>query len=278
VRNEYNAVHNSGSSFPAVNSLTGTRTVASGDAFTATGNVRIAVVNADGSLAANAVDIDLTATGATTVGALVTTINAALGANGSAAIVNGKLVITATNSTQGIVINTSDSLVSGTTEGFPDFFGLNDFFIGSGSTDFAVRADLIIDPSRVSMGKLSLTATSGQSGITVGDNSVITNLAALTQKGLSFAAVSGLPAGTFSMEHYAGVILGLNAVQAARAEAAAELEGDLLENLEIRKASQTGVNIDEELASILVFQNSFAASARVISAAQELFDSLLSIV
>lgn len=278
VRNEYNAVHNSGSSFPAVNSLTGTRTVASGDAFTATGNVRIAVVNADGSLAANAVDIDLTATGATTVGALVTTINAALGANGSAAIVNGKLVITATNSTQGIVINTSDSLVSGTTEGFPDFFGLNDFFIGSGSTDFAVRADLIIDPSRVSMGKLSLTATSGQSGITVGDNSVITNLAALTQKGLSFAAVSGLPAGTFSMEHYAGVILGLNAVQAARAEAAAELEGDLLENLEIRKASQTGVNIDEELASILVFQNSFAASARVISAAQELFDLLLSIV
>lgn len=278
VRNEYNAVHNSGSSFPAVNSLTGTRTVASGDAFTATGNVRIAVVNADGSLAANAVDIDLTATGATTVGALVTTINTALGANGSAAIVNGKLVITATNSTQGIVINTSDSLVSGTTEGFPDFFGLNDFFIGSGSTDFAVRADLIIDPSRVSMGKLSLTATSGQSGITVGDNSVITNLAALTQKGLSFAAVSGLPAGTFSMEDYAGIILGLNAVQAARAEAVAELEGDLLENLEIRKASQTGVNIDEELASILVFQNSFAASARVISAAQELFDLLLSIV
>ena len=202
----------------------------------------------------------------------------ALDANGSAAIVNGKLVITATNSTQGIAINTSDSLVSGTTEGFPDFFGLNDFFIGSGSTDFAVRADLITDPSRVSMGKLSLTATSGQSGITVGDNSVITNLAALTQKGLSFAAVSGLPAGTFSMEHDAGVILGLNAVQAGRAEAAAELEGNLLENLGIRKASQTGVNIDEELASILIFQNSFAASARVISAAQKLFDSLLSIV
>ena len=278
VRNEYNAVQNSGSSFPAVNSLTGTRTVASGDAFTATGNVRIAVVNANGTLAANAVDIDLTATGATTVGALVTTINTALGANGSASIVNGKLVITATNSNQGIAINTSDSLVSGTAEGFPDFFGLNDFFIGAGSTDFAVRTDIVTDPSRVSMGKLSLTATSGQSGITVGDNTVITALAALTQKGISFAAVSGLPAGVFNLEEYAGLILGLNAVQAARAEAAAELEGDLLENLEIRKASRTGVNVDEELANILVFQNSYAASARVISAAQELFDSLLSIL
>ena len=278
VRNEYNAVHNSGSSFPAVNSLTGTRTVASGDTFTATGNVRIAVVNANGTLAANAVDINLTATGTTTVGALVTTINTALGANGSASIVNGKLVITATNSTQGIAINTNDSLVSGTTEGFPDFFGLNDFFTGTGSSDFAVRADIVTDPSRVSMGKLSLTATSGQSGIAVGDNTVITNLAALTQKSISFAAVTGLPAGTFTMEEYAGLILGLNAVQAARAEEAAALEGDLLENLEIRKASQTGVNVDEELANILVFQNAYAASARVINAAQELFDSLLAVV
>ena len=155
---------------------------------------------------------------------------------------------------------------------------MNDFFIGTGSTDFAVRTDIVTDPSRVSMGKLSLTATSGQSGITVGDNTVITALAALTQKGISFAAVSGLPAGVFNLEEYAGLILGLNAVQAARAEAAAELEGDLLENLEIRKASRTGVNVDEELANILVFQNSYAASARVISAAQELFDSLLSIL
>ena len=52
----------------------------------------------------------------------------------------------------------------------------------------------------------------------------------------------------------------------------------MLENLELRKISLTGVNIDEELANILVFQNSFAASARVISAAQELFDSLLALV
>ena len=278
VRSEYNALHNSGSSFPAVNSLTGTRSVANGDAFAATGNLRIAVLNADGTLVADAVDIDLTATGATTVGALVATINTALGANGSAAVVNGKLVISATDSTKGIAINTRDSKVTGTTQGFPDFFGLNDFFIGTGSTDFAVRTDLINDPSRVAMGKLSTTATSGKSGISVGDNSIITSLSGLTQKGITFAAVSGLPAGTFTLEEYSGAILGLNAVQAARAGEAAELQGDLLENLVFRKTSLTGVNVDEELANILVFQNSFAASARVINAAQELFDALLNIV
>ena len=278
VRSEYNALHNSGSSFPAVNSLTGTRNVAAGDAFAATGNLRIAVLNADGTLVANAVDIDLGALGAITVGTLATTINGLLGANGSAAVVNGKLVISATDSTKGIAINTKDSQVTGTTQGFPDFFGLNDFFIGAGSSDFAVRTDIVNDPSRVSMGLLSTTATSGQSGISVGDNRVITSLSGLTQKGISFAAVTGLPAGTFTLEEYAGAILGLNAVQAARAGESAELQGDLLENLEFRKTSLTGVNIDEELANILVFQNSFAASARVINAAQEMFDALLNTV
>ena len=278
VRSEYNALHNSGSSFPAVNSLTGTRNVAAGDAFAATGNLRIAVLNADGTLVANAVDIDLGALGAITVGTLATTINGLLGANGSAAVVNGKLVISATDSTKGIAINTRDSKVTGTTQGFPDFFGLNDFFIGAGSSDFAVRTDIVNDPSRVSMGLLSTTATSGQSGISVGDNRVITSLSGLTQKGISFAAVTGLPAGTFTLEEYAGAILGLNAVQAARAGESAELQGDLLENLEFRKTSLTGVNIDEELANILVFQNSFAASARVINAAQEMFDALLNTV
>ena len=203
VRTEYNTVHNSGSSFPAVNSLTGTRAVATGDAFAATGNLRIAVINADGTLAANAVDIDLTATGATTVGALVTTINTALGADGTAAIVNGNLVISATDSTEGIAINTSDSLVTGTTQGFSHFFGLNDFFVGTTSTSFAVRQDIINDPSHVSMATLSLTATSGQSGIAVGDNSVITALSTLTQNSVTFAAVTGLPAGSFTLEEYA---------------------------------------------------------------------------
>ena len=277
LRNEYNAIHNSGSSFPAINTLTGTRTVATSDAIAATGNLRVAVLNANGTVVAQ-VDVDLTGIGATTVGALATTINTALGADGTASVVNGKLVISATDAAQGIAINSTNTLVSGTTQGFTHYFGLNDFFIGTSGTDFAVRSDIVGDPSRVSMATLSTTATVGQSGITIGDNSVITNLSSLTQKSVSFTAVTGLPAGTFTLEEYAGAILGLNAVQAARAEETAEIQADILENIEFRKNSLTGVNIDEELANILVFQNSFAASARVIRAAQDLFDSLLGIL
>ena len=40
--------------------------------------------------------------------------------------------------------------------------------------------------------------------------------------------------------------------------------------------SMSGVNLDEEAANLLRFQQSYAASARVLSTAQTVFDSLLS--
>ena len=49
------------------------------------------------------------------------------------------------------------------------------------------------------------------------------------------------------------------------------------DSLENRVLNQSGVNLDEELANIVVFQNAYAASARVIQTTNELFDQLFSI-
>ena len=278
IRDQYNDIHNSGVSFPAPNSLTGTRDVTVADAFAATGNVRIAVLDADGTVAAAPLDLDLTALGATTVGALATAIDAALGADGSAAVVNGRLVISATDPTRGIAIHENTSQVTGTTQGFSRFFGLNDFFTGANAANFAMRQDLVDDPSRVAVGELSLTAAATEVGASVGDNRVIERLSALTKIGISFAAVAGLPAGNFTLGEYAGAILGLNAVRTATANEDANLQQNLFNNLEHRQTSQSGVNIDEELANMVVLQNAFSASARVLAAASEMFDTLISVV
>lgn len=45
-----------------------------------------------------------------------------------------------------------------------------------------------------------------------------------------------------------------------------------------QQESVSGVNIDEELANLIKFQNAYQANARVIATADELFDSLLAIV
>lgn len=278
VRDGYNAIHNTGTSFPAPNTLTGTSPVSAGDPFSGTGTVRIAVVDGSGAIVGQPLDLDLTALGATTFGALATTIDAALGANATAAIVNGKLEITATDGTNGIAINEGDSQVGGTTQGFSDFFGLNDFFTGTAAADFTVRTDIMNDPSLLSVGLLSPTAVAGEIGIAIGDNRVALKLAAFTEASITFGSVGGLPAGSYTIVDYAAAITGLNAVQAAAATQNAGLQRDLFDNLEFRATSISGVNVDEEMANMIVFEQSFVASARVLTTTAEMFNILIEMV
>lgn len=48
--------------------------------------------------------------------------------------------------------------------------------------------------------------------------------------------------------------------------------------LQAQQERQAGVNIDEELANMIQFQNSYQGAARVMRTATELYDTLLSIV
>jgi flagellar hook-associated protein FlgK len=45
-----------------------------------------------------------------------------------------------------------------------------------------------------------------------------------------------------------------------------------------RRDSFSGVNIDEELAQMVVLQNSYSAAARVVSTATQMYDTLLQMV
>jgi flagellar hook-associated protein 1 FlgK len=211
------------------------------------------------------------------VGTLATTISNGLGVNATVAVVNGTLQITAANSKNAIVINENTSQVTGTTQAFSDYFGLNDFFIGIGSTDFAVRSDIVADPSLMAMGLLSTTAVGGETGITIGDNRVVQKLAAVTETRFSFSAVGGIPAGTFTLGDFASSITGLSAVRTDNARSIARLQESLFNNLNHRATSFSGVNVDEEMANMMLFQNAFAASARVMTVASEMLDLLMEI-
>lgn len=52
-------------------------------------------------------------------------------------------------------------------------------------------------------------------------------------------------------------------------------EESLLNLLDLELQNESGVNIDEELANLIVYQTSYSASARVVSAIDELFQELL---
>ncbi|MEX2649235.1 MAG: flagellar hook-associated protein FlgK [Alphaproteobacteria bacterium] len=273
-----NAVHNDGTAFPAVNALAGTAAVAAGDAFAATGTVRIAVLDGSGAVVGTPLDLDLTALGATTVNGVALAISAALGANGSASVVAGRLVIQAANAAHGIAINEGDSLVAASGRGFSHHFGLNDFFVGSSADAIAVRAEIIANPGRVATADLDTTATTGEVAATVGDNRVIIRLAEVFESAVALGAVGGLPAAHVTLGTFASTVVGLAATRAAAAGDGVDQQAVLVDNLRFRLGAETGVNVDEELSNLILFQNAYQASARVMTTAQEMFDTLIDMV
>jgi flagellar hook-associated protein 1 FlgK len=55
----------------------------------------------------------------------------------------------------------------------------------------------------------------------------------------------------------------------------AEIARSMADQAEVRRASQAGVNLDEEAARMLQFQQAYQASAKVLQTAQTIFDTLL---
>ncbi len=277
LRDSINAIHNDGAGLPAANALTGTRAVAGTDAFSGTGTVRIAVTDASGNAVGAPLDLDLTALGAVTVQDVADAIDTGLGANGTAAVVNGRLVVTAANGANGIAINEGDSAVGA--QGFSHYFGLNDFFVGDDTVSLAgqmaVRADLVTNPERLARGQVGTGAiASGENAVASGDNSIAQRLAAAFDANVSFSAVGGLGATTTTLSGYSAEILNLNAVNTSRAAEELSFSQTIVTELDLRVSSQSGVNIDEELADLVVLQNAYAASARVITVTTEMMQLL----
>lgn len=143
--NSFNAVQNANAAFPPPTTLTGRNTgLLSSDSLGFSGKTTIAVADSSGNLVSR-IDVDfgagtLSVDGGSpvsfggTIGGFVSTLNTALGANGSASFANGQLSINATG-TNGIVIQDDSATPANRGgSGFSQFFGLNDLFRSTAPT------------------------------------------------------------------------------------------------------------------------------------------------
>lgn len=92
----------------------------------------------------------------------------------------------------------------------------------------------------------------------------------------SFAKVNDLGKdGTVSLERFASLILGQTGTDAANASS--QLEDATVRHSDAvnRRDSFSGVNIDEELSQMIVLQNSYSASARLVTVANQMYETLI---
>lgn len=294
LRNEINQLHNDGTSLPPPNGLTGTRTFAqpATDTITLSAGVRIAVVDGSGKFAAH---YDLAA-GTYTIKQIETAINTNLSGFATAAAgTNGPFSLTASKSTNGIAIvdlgsqTVTHTDTTTTYSGFSNYLGLNDFFVTptrvqgestSGLSGFIkVRDDIVANPAFLARGALvsttSPTPKAGDPAVTLGDASVAQKIADKFFEDLQFAKSGNLPLTTTSLAGYASEILSTTAVSASAAERTATFKETLFQELSFRNESTSGVNVDEELRNMVLYENAYAATARVIQVADDLLEILL---
>ncbi|QCG93393.1 flagellar hook-associated protein FlgK [Azospirillum sp. TSA2s] len=265
-----NAIQNQGTSYPAPQSLTGTETVSASDPLKVTGGtLRVAVTDSSGT-AAEVLDIDLSAM--STLQDVVDAINTM--SNASASIsADGKLVISATDSSNGIALG-------GDNGAFSDTYGMNDLLTGTGASDIKVTTRIASDSSLLATGALSSTSglTVGNTVLTSGEGSVAKALSAAFSTSYDFDAAGGLSARSTTFAGYAGAVIQGAATLADTASAVYDSQNSYTSSLESTFSSQSGVNVDEETAAISTLQSAYEAAAAVMKTLQEMFSTALDMV
>jgi len=94
----------------------------------------------------------------------------------------------------------------------------------------------------------------------------------------TFVAVTGLNSTSSTLEEFAAEFISYQANQAADYESQLNFQDQIRSLLDERLKDESGVNLDEELASLIQLESAFAASARVLSSVQQALDELLNSV
>ncbi|MEH7076566.1 flagellar hook-associated protein FlgK [Neobacillus drentensis] len=138
------------------------------------------------------------------------------------------------------------------------------FFIGTSAKDLAVNPKIMNSLNLIAAAKED---ASGQSSI--GNGTIAQEIANIKFKPLAFPGSSST-----ADDYYRNIIgqLGIDSQEAQRLESNSEV---IINQVENRRQSVSGVSLDEEMANMIKFQQAYNASARMVSVMDECLDKII---
>jgi len=113
-------------------------------------------------------------------------------------------------------------------------------------------------------------------GVHEGDNSAAQAISgAFERSDIQFEAAGGLSGERTSLTDFAAGIVATAATKASVSQGGYEFQSNLVTDLSTRIQNEAGVNLDEEMSDLIIFQRAYTASAQVITTVDEMFDALL---
>lgn len=161
---------------------------------------------------------------------------------------------------------------------FTELFGVGAGVRASRADSFTLRSDVRQNANKLALAQLDIGAAVGARGLLAGDGRGATALADAGTRSTTFLAAGGVRGSTQTVSRYAADLSGSIGGKAASAQSRADSAVAVRTEATARQSAFEGVNLDEELVLLTTFQQAFNASARLIQASRELYDTLLGIV
>ncbi|MFA6010852.1 MAG: flagellar hook-associated protein FlgK [Desulfobacteraceae bacterium] len=213
-----------------------------------------------------------------TLSDLATDINTAISAAGggvSASVSNGRLMLSPDSSQYSFAFGNDN----GTNSGLAAILGLNTFFTGTDASTMAVDS-FISDTSRLQTGQIN----SATGAITSGDNSNALLTSAIQDTSLisvrwefnrgsdaTSSSIDGTAAELFeSLASEIGIQAKISGIQTENYQ-------ELVNSLQEQRDSVSAVSLDEEVINLTKYQTAYSAASKLLSIADEMLDTLLSI-
>lgn len=141
-----------------------------------------------------------------------------------------------------------------------------DFFDPTGTTAWTLSLSTEVEAS---VSAIAAGTPDGSGNYRAGANDVALGIAALRDNALSTL-------GTTPGEHLRGLVSSIGLAVRSSTDAA-EVHQTLADQADVRRQSLSSVSVDEELVQLIQFQSAYQASARMVTAADEMLQTILGI-
>ena len=222
----------------------------------------------------------VTITAGMTIGNIVNALNTSFGGAATFSLNSkGALTMTPSAANSADTLNvTADTTSRGTTGmSFTQMFGLGSNQAAAQAQGFSVAPSVASSPSSLPFAQAKITGTTvaGDSILGSGDNSgllALQNIASATQ---NFSSAGSMNAQSTTLDDYAANFYQDVATRSNAASDNSTTQSDRLTEAQSRQASTSGVNLDEELSNMMIYQQAYGAAARMLQVGQQLYDTLL---
>jgi len=147
--------------------------------------------------------------------------------------------------------------------------GVNTFFAGSDTHTMTLNPLCGSNTNFVNAGHIN-----GASESNSGDNTTAKALANLSKKSVTIRTTFDAPTSQ-SLQDYYNSLVGVVGVDTEKAKFNYDFENSLATELNNRQLAVAGVNLDEEMSNLVKFQHSYQAAAKMISTADQMWQTVL---